>query len=147
MNRATIGRLLISAVALETGIGSFIADFASSHVFNPNWNPHSRFHAAVGVFVSAGLMVLSLHCAWRRAGDVGFNLRMSAWLAALFMGSFIPAGIVPGAGYEEPGLPRPMVFGVLAPQLLMAIVSVLLVLVGYWLARPSATTPAPSPGS
>src|SRR3954453_17336405 len=105
MNRATLGRLLISAVALETGLGSFIADFSSTHVFNPHWNPHSRFHAAVGVFVSAGLMVLSLVCVWRKTGDAGFHLTMSAWLAALFMGSFIPAGALPAAGFEEPGLP------------------------------------------
>lgn len=133
---------MISVVALETGIGSFIADFAPTHVFNPDWNPHSRFHAAVGVFVSAGLMVLSLVCVWRRAGDTRFNLQMSAWLAALFMGSFIPAGLVPGAGFDEPGVPRPMVFGFLAPQLLMAIVSMVLVLTGYLLARPDTASPA-----
>jgi hypothetical protein len=142
MTRSTLGRLFISAVAIETGAGSFIADFGSTHVFNPHWNPHSRFHAAVGVFVSAGLMVLSLVCTWRRSGDARFNLQMAAWLAALFMGSFIPAGALPGSGYEEPGLPRPMVFGVMAPQLFMAILSVVLVLIGYLLARPApAATP------
>ena len=133
---------MISAVAIETGLGSFIADFGSTHVFNPSWNPHSRFHAAVGVFVSAGLMVLSLVCAWRRSGDARFNLQMAAWLAALFMGSFIPAGFLPGSGYDEPGLPRPVVLGLMAPQLFMAIISMIVVLAGYLLARPaSAATP------
>lgn len=142
MTRATLGRILISIVALETGLGSTIADFNASHVFNAAWNPHSRFHAAVGVFVSVGLMILSLVCAWRRRGDVRFNLQLSAWLAALFMGSFIPSGLLPGSGYEEPGLPRPMVFGVMAPQLLMAIVSMVIVVIGYWLARPPRDTAA-----
>jgi len=134
---------LLSAIAIETGVGSFIADFSSTHVFNPHWNPHSRFHAAVGVLVSAGLMVLSLVCTWRRSGDVRFNVQMGACLAALFMGSFIPAGALPGSGYEEPGLPRPMLFGVMAPQLFMAIVSMIVVLAGYLLARPGPATPAP----
>lgn len=136
MQRATVGRILISIVALETGLGSTIADFNTSHVFNAAWNEHSRFHAAVGVFVSIGLMILALVCAWRRRGDERFNLQMSAWLAALFMGSFIPSGFLPGSGYEEPGLPRPLVLGLMAPQLLMALVSMLLVALGYWLARP-----------
>ena len=127
---------MISAVALETGLGSIIADFGPTHVFNDAWTSHARFHAAVGVIVSVGLMVLSLVCTWRRSGDERFNLQMAAWLAALFLGSFIPAGALPGSAYDEPGVPRLMVLGVMAPQLLMAIVSVVLVLIGYLLARP-----------
>jgi hypothetical protein len=147
MKRHLVGKLLISLVAVETGLGSLIADFNESHVFNAAWNEHARFHGAVGVFVSAALMVLSLVCLWRRAGDQRFQLAMGAWLAAIFMGSFIPSGMLPGAGYEEPGHPRPMLFGVLAPQLIMAIISMGLVVAGYLLARPGSPPADPAPAA
>jgi hypothetical protein len=58
--RALLGRFLISLVAVQTGVGSFFFDFNDSHVFNPHWSPHARFHGAMGVFLGAGMSALSL---------------------------------------------------------------------------------------
>ncbi len=136
MIRPLIGRILISLIAIETGAGAFFFDFNRSHVFNPFWLPHARFHAAMGVFMGAGLALLALWYCWRRAGDERTNLQVAAWMAALYFLSFYPAALVPGAGLSEPGNEVPLVLGLVAPQLIEGTISVLLCALGYWLARP-----------
>jgi uncharacterized membrane protein len=55
-------RILITLGALITPGLTLVADLNRTHLFNPNWTPHSRFHSAlwVGVNVLAGLGALYL---------------------------------------------------------------------------------------
>src|ERR1700712_117763 len=36
--------ILITLSTLATTIGSFAADWSPTHVFNPRWPPHAKFH-------------------------------------------------------------------------------------------------------
>jgi hypothetical protein len=141
--RALAGRTLISLIAVQTGVGSFFFDFTDSHVFNDHWSPHARFHGAMGVFLGAGMSLLSLWYTWRKAGDARTNLQVGAWFAALYFMSFFPSALVPGAGFSDPDHPVPMVGG-LSPQAIEGGISLALVVLGYALARAS-TAPSPSP--
>jgi hypothetical protein len=40
----TPGKVLLSVVALFTSTGCYLADWSDSHVFNPRWPPHAKFH-------------------------------------------------------------------------------------------------------
>lgn len=42
---ALAGQLLLSFVAVVTSISPILADFNATHIFNPLWLPHARFHA------------------------------------------------------------------------------------------------------
>jgi hypothetical protein len=57
--------LALSFPPLFVALGSFIADFNASHVLNPNWPPHARFHNGQTMSMSVGLCIASLYFTWR----------------------------------------------------------------------------------
>jgi hypothetical protein len=90
------GRIVLS-IPLAAGIIAFIAfQWNTTHVFNPKWHPHARFHA-----VQLGLFFITL-------SGIGFWLiwgsaispPTAAWLAAavpvVFWGGEFAALLVPG---------------------------------------------------
>ena len=40
----TAGRTILTIGNLLYSIGAFVADFNETHVYNPRWPPHARFH-------------------------------------------------------------------------------------------------------
>ncbi len=137
---ALIGRILISLVAVIWGVGALGADFNATHVFNPAWLPHARFHSALGICLGVGLGLLALWVLWTRSGEPRFNLKVGTVLAGLYCVSFFPAILVPGVSMEDPGTPVPHVAG-LAIQLAIAVVSVPLLVLGYVLAARASAAP------
>ena len=51
----TCGRSLLSIVATVTACGPFIFDWNETHVYNPRWPPHAKFHN--GQTMSMGLLL------------------------------------------------------------------------------------------
>lgn len=62
---ATPGRLLVTLVILSLIPGAFIADYSDTHLFNPRWPPHARFHNAQTMSMSIALTLPTLWYAWR----------------------------------------------------------------------------------
>ena len=60
-----ISRLILSGAAIGTIIGTGLADLNSTHVFNPAWPPHARFHNATGWGTVTGSQLLALWLLWR----------------------------------------------------------------------------------
>jgi hypothetical protein len=90
------GRILIT-VALAAGMIAFVAfQWNTSHVFNPKWHPHARFHAVqLGLFFIA-LSGIGLWLIWGSA----ISLPTVAWQAGavpvVFWGGEFAALLVPG---------------------------------------------------
>jgi hypothetical protein len=57
---ARAGRLLVTAAVLGSGLGHAAADLNRTHVFNPRWMPHARFHTASAVATELGWSIASL---------------------------------------------------------------------------------------
>jgi hypothetical protein len=142
--RGIVGRALISLVAAQLLVGCFYFDYNETHVFNPRWTEHSRFHTAMTIYMGAMLAVLGLYYTWRRSGDLRTNLQAAAWLTAVYFLSFFPSALMPGSGLSEPGLDVPLVAGVVAPQLIEGSISLILLAAGYLLAAPRPSAAAGS---
>lgn len=106
-----ISRLVLSAAAIGTIIGTGRADISRTHVFNPKWPPHARFHGVAGWGTVAGSQLLALWLLWR-PGESGAErdvaMKTAALLPAIAWTPFFAAVATPGAAVEdEPGhLPR-----------------------------------------
>lgn len=130
--RLSTGRLLISAVALTTAVGPYAADWNETHIHNPDWPPHAKFHNAQTMSLGLSLAVTSLYQLWKRPGSAGPTrgaLDSAAVCASLYWVTQISALAYPGtAAVDPPGTAR-------FPQGAFAFPSLALVGLGYLLER------------
>jgi hypothetical protein len=40
----SIGQILVALVGVATSTGGYIADWNETHIYNPRWPPHAKFH-------------------------------------------------------------------------------------------------------
>ena len=57
MRRLTTGRALLTITATWSAFGSYVFDWNDTHIHNPEWTPHAKFHNAqtmsMGVYLAA----------------------------------------------------------------------------------------------
>ncbi len=104
-------QLVLTGAAVGTVIGTGCADLNRSHVFNPAWPPHARFHATAGWGTVVGTQLLALWLVWRPAGQTSerdLAVKAAAMLPPVAWAPFFLALATPGTAVEdEPGhLPR-----------------------------------------
>jgi tryptophan-rich sensory protein len=123
-----ISRLVLSGAAIGTIVGTGRADLNRSHVLNPNWPPHARFHGAAGWGTVAGSQVLALWLVWRPSRSLAARdlaVQVAALLPAIAWAPFFAALATPGTAVEdEPGhvpriagVPANLVSAALVPSL------------------------------
>ena len=94
-----ISRILLTGAAVGTIVGTGRADLNTTHVTNPKWPPHARFHGIAGWGTIAGSQLLGLWLLWRprrNEQDRDLAVKTAAALSALawlpfFAGSLLPA--------------------------------------------------------
>ncbi len=59
-----IAKILITLVAVMTGVGPMRADFNRTHATNPLWPPHARFHVVWQVLAQTGVSLFILYFLW-----------------------------------------------------------------------------------
>ncbi|KAK4120326.1 hypothetical protein N657DRAFT_683678 [Parathielavia appendiculata] len=60
-----LGRLLLTLDAIALLLGAPIADYNHTHIFNPRWPPHAKFHCAQTITLSVALSLATLYHTWR----------------------------------------------------------------------------------
>jgi hypothetical protein len=140
--RWSIGKLIITLVAIFTAISPYLADWNETHIYNPLWLPHAKFHNAQTMVLGALLGLLALYCLWlRREISDKQKLNEGAILASLYWLAQLPAYFFPGTALVDPGITHvqmPVVFGIELNQLILDIVVIFpLLILGYYLERKS----------
>lgn len=139
--RWPIGKLLISLVAVFTAVSPYVADWNATHIYNPLWPPHAKFHNAQTMVLGAMLGLLSMYCLWLRGGTSGEQkINEGAALAALYWLAQLPAAFFPGVALADPGtgVRMPVVWGIELNQLILNITIIFpLLIIGYFLGRRS----------
>ncbi|KAI0176548.1 hypothetical protein GGR52DRAFT_541496 [Hypoxylon sp. FL1284] len=83
-----LGRLLLTLDALGMCFGTIFADcFNETHMFNPRWPPHAKFHNVQTVLMAVFLSGLTLYYTWRKAKTPELRrefLFLSAILGSLY---------------------------------------------------------------
>jgi hypothetical protein len=87
------GRSVLRVAAALTAVGGFAADWNRTHLLNPAWPPHARFHDAQTI--SLGALLGSGGLFFLRSDD-DRDLALGALLPALFWLSM-------GASFTFPG--------------------------------------------
>ncbi|WP_158880302.1 DUF6640 family protein [Amycolatopsis anabasis] len=123
------GRVLISLTSLATAVGPYRADWNETHVFNPNWPPHAKFHNGQTMSMGLSLGLASLYQLWRAPGSARTSLDTAAVLASLYWVTQISALAYPGAEATDP--PNTAKF----PQAKIALPALAVTALGYVLER------------
>ncbi|RMD41412.1 hypothetical protein DV735_g3691, partial [Chaetothyriales sp. CBS 134920] len=126
----TLGRVLMLVSNLSLAFGSFIADFNETHVLNPRWPPHARFHN--GQTMTSSLLFAAAAAFFLFKPSSSRAVEANSLLAAVVIGSFygisgLTGGLYPGS------LPVDPEFGDGFPQLYIFGTQLALNWLGYWL--------------
>ena len=97
MDWTTKGRVLLTSVATLTTVGGFLADWNRTHLFNPDWPPHARFHDALTITLGSLLGLCGLYFLVGRRGERSdSDLALGALLPSIFW-------VAQGASFAFPG--------------------------------------------
>ena len=134
------GRILLTLVALTTSIGGYLADWNETHVFNPRWTPHAKFHNGQTMSMGMVLGLTTLYFLYRPkpqsllasvpAVQQTFerdSLATGAWLASLYWITQLSALFYPGSKAMDPE------FGDGNPQVYICGTLLTMVVIGTWL--------------
>ena len=140
--RRLVGKLLISGVAVLWPVGALTADWNETHVFNPNWSPHAKFHNGQTIVLGVELAALSLWQLWGPARASRSSLRWGTLLAGLYFATQAPAVLLPGAELVDPEFADrlPVLGGIRINQITLSLLGSMPALaLGYKLAAGAVT--------
>jgi hypothetical protein len=100
----TIPKLLTSLCLILAGIGPLLLDIGDTHLFNPNWDEHSRVHEVWRLATNFMIAFLGLYLIWKK-NMLSIASLLSLCMILGFMISVITMpfynGLAVGVGIEE----------------------------------------------
>jgi hypothetical protein len=101
-----VGRSVLMVAAGFTAVGGFVADWNKTHLFNPRWTPHAKFHDAMTILLGAMLGTGSLMLLRQKGGGSDKQLLWAATLPAFFWAAMAGSFAFPGAKGIEAEFPE-----------------------------------------
>lgn len=127
-NTLSLGRIILTIVAVYSAGGSYIFDWNHTHIYNPNWPPHAKFHNAQTMLLGTCLGLLSLWTLWLEKGNALMRLRYTTLLASFYWFTQMGAILFPGTALTDPEFAR---LHQLPAQLIVDVVMLTLLAVAY----------------
>lgn len=106
--RGGAGRVLIAVSSVYTGAGSYAFDWNPTHIHNPSWPPHAKFHNAQTMSMGVALALTTVWQLWKRTDDPRAALDSAAAAAAaasLYWLTQFSAVLYPGTASADPPAP------------------------------------------
>jgi hypothetical protein len=128
------GGIALSLSLVLSAVISVAKDLDETHLFNPLWPPHARFHDGAMLNLLVGTCLLGLWLLWRKGTEPQVAAISAAAVPIIFWSAFFWVSlIVPGASlHAVEGAPT-LILGVdLPPNLIAAFVFVLVSTFGLW---------------
>jgi hypothetical protein len=128
-------RVLFTFLGLILVIGAHVADYNGTHMKNPAWPPHAKFHGGQTLMFSIMLGALTAFFAWRRTTDRVTTVLATTALCAVYWTTQAGAILYPGTAFFDPQFDTPGAhpFGV-PVQILLEVVALSLTALAAWLA-------------
>jgi hypothetical protein len=135
MANMKLGRWILSSIAALTALSPYVADMNKTHMYNPNWSPHAKYHDAQTMLLGSLLGISSLYFLWRKRGNQQLQLQVATLLASLFWLSQAGSIFFPGAEFFDPAYAHlvPKVSGIRFNQAMIDIVVLLFIAIAYLL--------------
>lgn len=95
-------RTLLTACALLTSTAAFLADWSPSHILNPRWPPHAKFHNGQTMSFALILGLLALYYTWRPTSQPKDSLRTAAIFCSVYYVAGLSAILYPGTLAVDP---------------------------------------------
>lgn len=123
-----MGRVCLTASALASSVGPYLADWNETHVKNPRWPPHAKFHNGQTMSTGLCLGLLTAYYTWRSIpASAPDSLRTAAIFGSLYFATAMSGILYPGAKGIDPE------FGQGFPQFWVFLFFISLPWVGYML--------------
>lgn len=100
-------KIILSVVAVFTIVAPVLADWNASHIYNPLWPPHAKFHNAQTMVLGVLLGLATLYFTWQRDASDRSALLTALLFAALYWISQTLAFLFPGVAWTDPNLLGP----------------------------------------
>jgi hypothetical protein len=140
MSRTKTGRRMLTIAAVVFPVANILADWNKTHVFNPTWPAHARFHAADMSVIVWSVSAIAMWLLWRKSAEPQVGIKVAALLSLALWSPFLYLTLlVPGTslyvGRTPPAVQHRIAGMVIEPQVVLAILFLLLTAWGYILAR------------
>jgi hypothetical protein len=138
MGRTKLGKLILGFVLVVGAIVATAVDLNTTHLFNPAWHPHARFHDALFLLSLDGASLIVLWLLWRPGKEPGLGIKVAALFSLVaWTPFFYIEPLIPGTSLlANDDIPVLKLAGLsLAPNQIVAGVLLVLTAIGYWLAR------------
>ncbi|KAH9908172.1 hypothetical protein F4778DRAFT_466254 [Xylariomycetidae sp. FL2044] len=125
-----LGRLLLTIDAAGLLLGAPIADYGHTHMFNPNWPPHAKFHNGQTMTLSVLLGLATLFYTWRKPLTPTLRkefMSISAFVGSIYWLAGLAAILFPGTMGLDPEFGGPAF-----PQAPLFVGFALCGLIGSW---------------
>jgi hypothetical protein len=125
-------KYLLTFIVLVTIIIPTIMDFNDTHMTNPLWAPHARFHWSIQWYSITTLNCMALYLIWGNYKEKGSRLStvFAVLSPILFWGSFFPSLLMPGTSPWPDGV---VPFATYPPNIFIAGILVTLSILSFWL--------------
>ena len=138
MGRQKLGKLVLGFVLVVGAVVSTAVDWNTTHLFNPDWPPHARFHDGLFLALLNGATLIVLWLLWRPSREPHIGIAVAALFSVVVWTPFFYIEtLIPGTSLlASPDVPVLKLGSVaLPPNLIVAAVLLFFTAVGWWLAR------------